>query len=58
MFSNVGKELMKLLRIPVDVYESPLRVAHIEQYTTVMEALDYRARCTAASYIIQVSFII
>ncbi|CAD6195288.1 unnamed protein product [Caenorhabditis auriculariae] len=52
-FGTVGRELIKLLKIPVDQYNNVLRVAALEEFGSVMQILDYRGRCVISSYIIQ-----
>ncbi|CAJ0573137.1 unnamed protein product, partial [Mesorhabditis spiculigera] len=52
-YSAVGKELLRVLRIPVDEYKDALRVALLTDYARAMAPLNYRGRCTAASYILQ-----
>uniref|UniRef100_A0A1I7WS07 PCI domain-containing protein n=1 Tax=Heterorhabditis bacteriophora TaxID=37862 RepID=A0A1I7WS07_HETBA len=52
-FGTVGRELTKLLRIPIDEYNNALRVAELTEFIPVMECFDYRGRCYTASYIIQ-----
>ncbi|KHJ80726.1 hypothetical protein OESDEN_19595 [Oesophagostomum dentatum] len=55
-FDAVGRELMKLLRLPVDEYNNALKVAELTEFVPVMECLNYHGRCVASSYIIQVDF--
>ena len=42
--SSAGKELMKLLKIPVDIYENTLRVLQLEYYPKVLQLFDYHGR--------------
>ncbi|ETN68345.1 vacuolar protein sorting-associated protein 35 [Necator americanus] len=52
-FDAVGRELMKLLRLPVDEYNNALKVAELTEFVPVMECFNYHGRCLASSYIIQ-----
>lgn len=49
----VGRELMKLIRLPVDEYNNALKVAELTEFVPVMECFKYHGRCLASSYIIQ-----
>jgi len=42
--STAGKELTKLLRIPVDIYEDTLSVLQLEHYPKVLQLFDYQGR--------------
>ncbi|TMS35507.1 hypothetical protein L596_002898 [Steinernema carpocapsae] len=50
--NNVGRELLKMLRIPLDHYNDIVRLMELTDYSKVIEALDYRGRAQASSYII------
>ncbi|KJH51292.1 vacuolar protein sorting-associated protein 35 [Dictyocaulus viviparus] len=52
-FDAVGRELMKLIRLPVDVHNNALKVAELTEFVPVMECFKYHGRCLASSYIIQ-----
>ncbi|RCN46984.1 vacuolar protein sorting-associated protein 35 [Ancylostoma caninum] len=52
-FDAVGRELMKLVRLPVDEYNNALKVAELTEFVPVMECFNYHGRCLASSYIIQ-----
>ncbi|KIH48239.1 hypothetical protein ANCDUO_21694, partial [Ancylostoma duodenale] len=52
-FDAVGRELMKLIRLPVDEYNNALKVAELTEFVPVMECFNYHGRCLASSYIIQ-----
>ncbi|VDL79672.1 unnamed protein product [Nippostrongylus brasiliensis] len=52
-FDAVGRELMKLVRLPVDEYNNALKVAELTEFVPVMECFKYHGRCLASSYIIQ-----
>lgn len=49
--SNGGKELMKLLKIPIDIYENTLRVLQLEYYSKVLELFDYHGRKQLATHL-------
>ncbi|VDK67338.1 unnamed protein product [Litomosoides sigmodontis] len=51
--SVVGREIMKLLRIPVDQYNSVDKLLQLEHYTDVLELMDYRGRTQAAAYVLR-----
>uniref|UniRef100_A0A914DM28 Vacuolar protein sorting-associated protein 35 n=1 Tax=Acrobeloides nanus TaxID=290746 RepID=A0A914DM28_9BILA len=51
--NNVGRELLKLLRIPVDHYNDVIKLLELSEYAPVLSALGYRGRTQAASYIVQ-----
>lgn len=48
----VGKELTKLLRIPVDQYNDVLALLKITHLGPVLSYLDYRGRTQACAYIV------
>ncbi|XP_031339988.1 vacuolar protein sorting-associated protein 35 isoform X3 [Photinus pyralis] len=50
--SSVGKELQKLLRIPIDNYNNLLTVLKLQHYATLMEHLDYNGRKLLSIYIL------
>ncbi|PAV63269.1 hypothetical protein WR25_21562 [Diploscapter pachys] len=52
-FSPIGKELTKLLHLPIDEYKNVLRLQEIKEYNAALEAFDYRGRCNNAAYVIQ-----
>ncbi|VDM58394.1 unnamed protein product [Angiostrongylus costaricensis] len=52
-FDAVGRELMKLIRLPVDAHNNALKVAELTEFVPVMECFKYHGRCLASSYIIQ-----
>ena len=49
--SNTGKELTKLLKIPVDIYENTLRVLQLEYYPKVLQLFDYQGRKQLATHL-------
>ena len=49
--TNGGKELMKLLKIPVDIYEDTLRVLKLEYYPKVLQLFDYHGRKQLATHL-------
>ncbi len=49
---TVGKELSKLLHIPVDHYGDVLRVLELEHYGAVLGCLDYAGRTAACAYVL------
>lgn len=51
---TVGKELAKLLRIPVDHYNNVLTLLQLTSYGELIRALDYRGRAQACAYVAQV----
>ncbi|CAJ0920055.1 unnamed protein product, partial [Mesorhabditis belari] len=53
MYSHAGKELIRVLRVPVDEYKDVLRVALLTDYPRAMLPLNYRGRCTASAFILQ-----
>ncbi|KAE9413448.1 hypothetical protein Angca_006974 [Angiostrongylus cantonensis] len=52
-FDAVGRELMKLIRLPIDAHNNALKVAELTEFVPVMECFKYQGRCIASSYIIQ-----
>ncbi|KAK6036486.1 hypothetical protein COOONC_26010, partial [Cooperia oncophora] len=52
-FDPVGRELMKLIRLPIDEYNNALKIAGLTEFVPVMESFKYHGRCLAASHIIQ-----
>ncbi|KHN79252.1 Vacuolar protein sorting-associated protein 35 [Toxocara canis] len=50
---NVGRELLKFLRIPVDQYNDIIRLLQLSSYGNVITLLDYRGKTQAASYLLQ-----
>ncbi|CAL8109830.1 unnamed protein product [Orchesella dallaii] len=48
----VGKELMKLLKIPVDNYDNVLTLLKLENYGNLLDFLDYDGRKALAMYLI------
>ncbi|KAK5647170.1 hypothetical protein RI129_002062 [Pyrocoelia pectoralis] len=50
--SLVGKELQKLLRIPIDNYNNLLTVLQLQHYAPLMEHLDYNGRKLLSIYIL------
>uniref|UniRef100_A0A8R1XNJ2 Vacuolar protein sorting-associated protein 35 n=1 Tax=Onchocerca volvulus TaxID=6282 RepID=A0A8R1XNJ2_ONCVO len=49
----VGREIMKILRIPVDQYNNIDKLLQLEHYGDVLGLMDYRGRTQAAAYILQ-----
>ena len=49
--SNSGKELTKLLKIPVDIYENTLCVLQLEYYPKVLQLFDYHGRKQLATHL-------
>ncbi|KAK5977187.1 Vacuolar protein sorting-associated protein 35 [Trichostrongylus colubriformis] len=52
-FDPVGRELMKLIRLPIDEFNNALKIAELTEFVPVMECFKYHGRCLAASHIIQ-----
>lgn len=50
--TNVWKELMRLLKLPVDHYKDILTVIQLENYAHLLDYLDYAGRKTIAVYLI------
>ncbi|XP_077302985.1 vacuolar protein sorting 35 [Arctopsyche grandis] len=50
--TNVWKELMRLLKLPVDHYKDILTVIRLGNYSNLLEYLDYAGRKTIAVYLI------
>lgn len=50
--SAVSRELMRLMKIPVDNYNNVLELLRLEHYGPLMEYLDYQARKTMSIHII------
>lgn len=48
----VGKELLKLLKIPVDNYDNVLTLLKLENYGNLLDFMDYEGRKTMAVYLI------
>ena len=42
--STAGKELTKLLKIPVEIYEDTLCVLQLDYYPKVLQLFDYQGR--------------
>ncbi|KAK6104100.1 Vacuolar protein sorting-associated protein 35 [Brugia pahangi] len=51
--SVVGREIMKILRIPVDQYNNTDKLLQLEHYGDVLGLMDYRGRTQAAAYVLQ-----
>lgn len=49
----VGRELLKLLRIPVDEYDDVVRLLQLDHYSSVISLLNYKGRTQATSYVLQ-----
>uniref|UniRef100_A0A183I332 Vacuolar protein sorting-associated protein 35 n=1 Tax=Onchocerca flexuosa TaxID=387005 RepID=A0A183I332_9BILA len=49
----VGREIMKILRNPVDQYNNIDKLLQLEHYGDVLGLMDYRGRTQAAAYILQ-----
>uniref|UniRef100_A0A0N5C365 Vacuolar protein sorting-associated protein 35 n=1 Tax=Strongyloides papillosus TaxID=174720 RepID=A0A0N5C365_STREA len=45
----LGKETVKFLKIPLDLYKNPLNIFQIKDYVKVLNFLDYRGRTFIAS---------
>lgn len=52
-FGKVGRELTKLLHIPIDEYKNVLRLNELPEYIKVMNYLDYRGQCNIAAHMVQ-----
>ena len=50
--SNVAKELLKLLKIPLDHYNNLLTVLKLQHYAGLMQHLDYSGRKMLSIYIL------
>lgn len=51
--NNVGRELIKLLKLPVENYASCLAIFELESYTGVLNLLNYRGKTQVCTFIIQ-----
>ncbi|CAG9531283.1 unnamed protein product [Cercopithifilaria johnstoni] len=51
--SVVGREIMKILRIPVDQYDNVDKLLQLEHYGDVLGLMDYRGRTQAAAYVLR-----
>jgi len=51
--TSVGKELIKLLKIPVDNYDNILTLLKLQHYGNLLDYMDYEGRKSMATYIIQ-----
>jgi hypothetical protein len=51
--NNVGRELIKLLKLPVESYASCLAIFELESYSDVLNLLNYRGKTQVCSFIIQ-----
>uniref|UniRef100_A0A7E4W5A2 Vacuolar protein sorting-associated protein 35 n=1 Tax=Panagrellus redivivus TaxID=6233 RepID=A0A7E4W5A2_PANRE len=51
--SNVGKELIKLLEIPIQQLDDVIRLLDISEFGTLMSVLNYRGRCQVAVTLIE-----
>ncbi|CAI5441091.1 unnamed protein product [Caenorhabditis angaria] len=52
-FGKVGRELTKLLHIPIDEYKNVLKLSELPEFLKVLNYFDYRGKCNTSSYIIQ-----
>ena len=50
--SAVSKELMRLMKIPVDSYNNILTVLQLQHFGPLFEYFDFQSRKTMSSYII------
>ncbi|KAJ1527070.1 hypothetical protein ONE63_008611 [Megalurothrips usitatus] len=50
--SAVSRELMRLMKIPVDQYNNIITVLKLQQYAPLLEYFDYRGRKSLAAYVI------
>lgn len=50
--TQVSKELIKMLKIPIDLYKNVLILLKIKHYSTVYEHLDYLGRKTICQYLL------
>ena len=48
----MAKELIKMLKIPIDLYKNILTLLKIKHYTTLYEHLDYAGRKAICVYLI------
>ncbi|MCP9261802.1 Vacuolar protein sorting-associated protein 35 [Dirofilaria immitis] len=51
--SVVGRDIMKILRIPIDHYNNIDKLLQLEHYGDVLELMDYRGRTQTAAHILQ-----
>lgn len=51
--STLGRELMKILRIPVDQYGQIDKLLQLKHYGDITGLMDYRGRTQAAAYVLQ-----
>lgn len=50
--SQISKELIKMLKIPIDLYKNVLNLLQIKHYTSLYEHLDYVGRKTMCQYLL------
>lgn len=50
--SAVSKELMRLLKIPVDIYNDILTVLQLQHFHPLFEYFDYESRKIMSSYML------
>lgn len=50
--SPVSKELIKMLKIPIDLYKDVLKLLKIKHYSTLYEHLDYIGRKSICHYLV------
>ncbi|KAK0395806.1 hypothetical protein QR680_001438 [Steinernema hermaphroditum] len=50
--NNVGRELLKMLRIPLEHYNDVIRLMELTDYAKVLQSLNYRGRTQAAAFVI------
>uniref|UniRef100_A0A0N5AF59 Vacuolar protein sorting-associated protein 35 n=1 Tax=Syphacia muris TaxID=451379 RepID=A0A0N5AF59_9BILA len=49
----VGRELLKLLKIPVEDYDDAVRLLELAHYSLVLNLLNYKGRTQATSFVLQ-----
>ncbi|CAL2032311.1 unnamed protein product [Caenorhabditis brenneri] len=52
-FGKVGRELTKLLNIPIEEYKNVLQLSNLPEYIKVMNYFDYRGQCNIAASMVQ-----
>ena len=49
--TTTSRELVRMMKVPVDVYDDPLTILKLEHYAQVHELFDYQGRKTLALHI-------
>jgi vacuolar protein sorting-associated protein 35 len=51
--NNVGRELIKLLKLPVENYTTCLAIFELNAYSNVLNLLNYRGKTQVCTFFIQ-----